>query len=280
MTMRSLGFLIVACLTSVSIALAAGSPLDIVPAVGGAPVHLRMSLVSADPQAPRIPLADVVLRRTGAATAVLQRGTDVTPLTVDVDGSLHLDPHNAPPNIAELTELITTIDIAHSVLGVTGAGDRNGWIAQVPAPVRIPVVVASPAPVRAPAPPMLLPMRAVASTGNSSDIDGSLEMVLAATPSAPGATPQPQAQSQTPSRSRGGGGRGGYGGRGGGGYPSASGSEGARGAASLPVTLDLHVSGHIASNALTHMTIAQTRRIQYDGQMYSNISTWTIDLVR
>jgi hypothetical protein len=278
MNSRILAIFIVVCLAGPATALAAGSPLDVVPAVGGAPVHLRLSLVSADPQAPRIPQADLVLRRTGAATAVLGRGTDITPLTVDVDGSLHLDPRNAPPNIAELTALVTTIDIAHSVLGVAGAGDRNGWIAQVPAPVHLPLVVPSPPPVRAPAPPMLLPMRAIAASGNSADIDGSLEMVLAATPLTPGTAPQSPSPSQGQSRSRGGG-RGGYG-RGGGGYPSASGSEGARGIASLPVTLDLHVSGHIANNALTHMSIEQTRRIQYDGQMFSNISTWTIDVVR
>jgi len=277
MSMRFAAIFALACLAGVSVAQAAGPSLDIVPAAGAQPIHLRISQVNADPEGPRLPPTDIVLRRTGPTTAVLQRGTDVSPLVVGIDGSLQLDKRTAPANEYEVNDLLVVLNIAHSVVGVASAGDRAGWIAQIPAPARVPAVVVSPAP--SPPPPLLLPMRAVAPTGTNGgiDIDGALEMVLAAPVS--GATPAP-AQQQASQRSRGGGGRGGFGGsRGGSGYPAGAG-EGPRGAASLPVTFDLRISGHIASNALTHMTIAQTRRVQYDGLMYTNLRTWTIDVVR
>jgi hypothetical protein len=119
----------------------------------------------------------------------------------------------------------------------------------------------------------MLPVRAIAANGNGDlDIDGSVETSLAA--AEPAATHRSQ-------HSRGGGGfgggfgaRGGFGGSRGGG----DGDEPSRSAAPS-INLDVQVTGHIARNALTRMTITQARRVVLDGLTYTNVENWTIEAV-
>jgi hypothetical protein len=115
------------------------------------------------------------------------------------------------------------------------------------------------------------------------DIDGSAETTLAGTATRGG---------QRSQRFHGMGGGGGFGGGGFGGRGGFGGGRGGDGGAGDPpedaappagppaqMTLDVHVTGRIAHEALAHLTIAQTRRVVLDGLSYSNVATWTIDVV-
>jgi uncharacterized membrane protein YgcG len=257
----------------------AEAALDLTPAPGGLPTHLRITQTSAGPNGPQTTATDLLIRRTGPSTAVLQRNTDFSPLIIGADGSLQPDPATPSAIDPDLAGLLWALNIAHGVIGVSGAGDRAGWTAHIPLPPRSALQNgATPAPApAATAAPVLLPMRAMAA-GNSGDldIDGSIETTLTA----------PAAGERQRSRGGfggggGGGGFGGFGGRGGfGGSRGGGDSAGPpRGPAAPPITLDLHIAGHVTRNALTHFLIAQTRRITLDGLTYENVGTAAIDVV-
>jgi hypothetical protein len=256
---------------------AASAAPDVIPAAGAPPLHLRVSVSSVAADGPRTTSADFILRRTGAATAALQRDTDVTPLVVTPDGSLQLSPGASDPT---LTDVLVALNSAHGVVGGAGAGGSAGWTGAIPLPPRAqPIGAPSPTP----APPLPVQIRASASAGGVLDIDGSAETTLAGSASARGGGQRSQ-------RFHGMGGGGGFGGRGGFGGGRGGGGPGGgddppddgRAPAGPPpaqMTLDVHVTGRIAHEALAHLTIAQTRRVVIDGLTYSNIATWTIDVV-
>jgi hypothetical protein len=217
---------------------------------------------------------DVVLRRTGPTTAALDRNTDIVPLLVDGDGSLRPPQASVATNDRGLGDLLAALNMAHGVTGVAGAGNRAGWTAEIPIPARLPPP-AGPSPSPSPAAPLMLQVRASAIGSNGDlDIDGSAQTSLVA----PEASEAPQRQ-----HFRGGGG-GGFGGHGGFGGPRGGGDSDAdygppRGPASTPIALDVHVSAHIARDALTRMTIVQTRRVEMEGLTYSNVGSCTIDVM-
>jgi hypothetical protein len=266
----------VACVVS-----AVSAAPDVVPAPGAPPLHLRVSVSGVAADGPRATTADFILRRTGLATAALQRDTDVTPLVVMPDGSLQLTPGATDPT---LDDVLAALNSAHGVVGAAGAGSSGGWAGAIPLPRRAqPIGAPSPAP----APPLPVQIRAVASTGGILDIDGSAETTLAGNASGKGG--------QRSQRFHGmgggggfGGGRGGFGGGRGGG-PGGGNSGGddppddggsPAGPPSAQMTLDVHVTGRIERQALAHLTIAQTRRVVLDGLSYSNVASATIDVVR
>jgi hypothetical protein len=249
---------------------------DVVPASGAAPIHFRVSLSSVAADGPRTTTTDFILRRIGPTSAALQRDTDVTPLVVAPDGSLQLPAGASDP---ELGAVLVALNAAHGIVGVAGAGTPSGWTGALPLPPR-------PAPIGAPTPaaasPLVVLMRAAASMGGVLDIDGSAETKLAN--SAPGSGGQRSQHFHGMGGMGGfGGGRGGFGGgpRGGGdgGDPSGDGGPPPGAPPSNQVTLDVHVTGRIVHDALAHLTIAQTRRITLDGLAYSNVGTWTIDVL-
>jgi hypothetical protein len=261
---------------SITVALGAqhaDAALDLVPAPGGPPTHLRIASTTNGLTGPQTATSDLLIRRTGPTTVVLQRNTsDFAPLTIGVDGSLHIDSAAPAANDPELANLLSALNIAHGVIGVSGAGDRAGWTARIPVPPGSGEPVsgaAAPAPAATLAAPLMLPMRAVAAgTSGDLNIDGSVETTLT--------EPAPS----EPQHSRGGGfggfGRGGFGGSRGGGF---GGGGSPRGPATPPITLDVHVDGLISHNALAHLLIAQTRRVVLEGLTYDNVSTATIDVV-
>jgi hypothetical protein len=261
----------------VSAAQAADTGLDLIPAPSGSPIRLHVSQTIAGADGPQTTTTDIVLRRTGPTTVMLERNTDVSPLIIGGDGSLHLDT-TAAKREGDLGDLLVALNIGHGVTGVAGAGNRAGWTAQIAAPVRsLPVGAAAPSPAPSPAAPLMLPVRAIAANGNGDlDIDGSVETSLAA--GEPAATHRSQ-------HSRGGGGfGGGFGGRGGfggsrGGGDTFGDGDGPSRSAAPSINLDVHITGHIARNALTRMTITQTRRVVLDGLTYTNVGSWTIDAV-
>jgi len=263
----------------------AAAVLDIVPAPGAPAIHLRISSTVTAMEGPQTTADDIILRRTGPTTAVLQQNTGFTPLVIGSDGSLAIDPATPANGSAGLADILYTLNVAHGLLAATGAGDRAGWTAQIAAPPRSPVTsgsAPSPAPSASPAAPVLLPIRAVAAAGGDLDIDGSTQTSIV--PPRPSSSP-----GSSGGRSRGGGGFGGLGGLGGfgggrGGFGGSRGGggegfAGARGPAALPVIVDLHVLGHVAHGTLTHLTIAQTRHIDVDGLTYSNTGSSTLDVV-
>jgi hypothetical protein len=254
-----------ACLVAGYAAQAADASLDLIPAPGAAPIRLRFSQTSPGSENQPAP-ADIVLRRTGPTTAVVEQNSDVSPLVLGPDGSLHADPAATAARRGDLGDLLSAINIAHGVTGGAGAGNRAGWTAQIPAPDR-PRPDGAPIPTEtpSPSPPLVLPVRALALNSNGDlDIDGTVETSLSA--------PESSSTAHRWQHSPGGGGfGGGFGGRGGFG--------GSRDAAT-PVSLDVRVTGHIARNALTRMTISQTRRVVLDGLTYSNVGIWTIDVIR
>jgi len=259
-------------------AVAAGT-LDVLPAPGGAPARLHVAQTIAGPDGPQIITSAIELRRTGPGSAVIVKDGQLTPLVIDSAGALR--PADASPQGTQdpsIVELLAALDVARAVAAAPDAGDRNGWTAQIPVPPRRPPGAAddsgAPAPSPSPAAPLQLPIRTIAANVTGAiDIDGSVETTLTAPASA---------ARQQRSRSSGGfgggmGGFGGRGGRGGGGYGGDSGP--VRGPAAPPVTLDVHVSGRIAHGALTHVMVAQTRRIIVDGLTYTNAGSWTFDAV-
>ena len=264
-----------ACLAVAAAAQAADASLDLIPAPGGAPIRLHVSQTSPSSEGPPTS-ATIVLRRTGPATAVLEQNSDVSPLVVGPDGSLHGDPAAVATRGGNLGDLLNALNIAHGVTSGVGAGNRAGWTAQIPAPVRSQPLDGARSPTDSPSPsaPLTLPVRAIAFNSNGDlDIDGSVETSL----SAPGSS----SAAHHSQHSHGGGGfGGGFGGRGGfGSHGGGEADEPPREAAPTPINLELHVTGHIAHDALTRMAIEETRRIVLDSLTYSNVGNWSIDIV-
>jgi hypothetical protein len=267
-----------ACFAIASAAPGADAALDLIPAPGAAPMHLRVAQTIPGGAGPQMTTADVVLRRTGPGTVMLERNADVSPLLIGADGSLRPDA-GAAPREGDLDDILAALNIAHGVTGVAGAGNRDGWTGQIPLPVRsAPGDAPSPFSSPSPAAPLLLPVHAVAVDGNGDlDIDGSVQTTLSAS------------EPTTPHRSHshggfGGGGFGGFGGRGGFGGSRGEGDgsgegEGPPRGAAPPIDLDIHVAGRLARNALARLTITQTRRVVLAGLTYTNVENWTIDAV-
>jgi hypothetical protein len=271
-----------ACLAFALALSAADAAPDIVPAPGGPPMHLHITQTSSGPDGPRTTTTDVVVRRTGPSTAALERNADVVPLSVDANGALRPDPAAVAGQAADVLDIVETLNIAHGVTGTAGAGSRSGWNAEIPPPSRPtapsgpPPSFSSPSPAATPSAPLLLPIRALALNATDLDIDGSVETSLA-----------PPAEVMHGSQhSHGGGGFGGFGGFGGrGGFGGPRRGEGSgdfdgppRGAPA-PITLDIHVAGRLVRDALTRLTITQTRRVTLDGLTYTNVGTAAIDVL-
>jgi hypothetical protein len=272
MIVRTFAATIFSCFACVCVARAASAALDVLPAPGGAPAHLRVTQTMTGPDGPRTATYDVVLRRTSQTTAALQQNGDIDPLSVDVDGALHPGSVALASSEAGLHDLLDALNLAHGVMGVAGAGNRPGWTAEIPLPERS-SFAQTPSPSPSAAPPLALPIQAVAG-GGGIDIDGAVETTL----EPPGSSDQPRR-----SHSRGGGFGGGFGGRGGFGGSRGGddpGDEGPRGGGAPTIVLDVHVTGHIAAGALTRLAVTQTRRVVVDGLTYTNVATATFDLAR
>jgi hypothetical protein len=259
---------------------AADAAFDVVPAPGAPPIHVRVTTTSAGADGPRTIDADLIVRRTGPASAVVQQNADITPVDVAPDGTLHAHAPAGATATGDLVDILAALNVAHDVTGAAGAGSRDGWTAAIPLPT---------APAGAPEVPLMVPMHAVAASGPADfDIDGTGETTIEA----------PAGQRRQRARQGGfnggfggfGGGRGGFGGgpSGGGspdgGPPGGAGDEpggaGEPPRARSPITLDLHVTGHVAHNALARMSVVATRRIVIGGLTYTNVGTSTIDVVR
>jgi uncharacterized membrane protein YgcG len=276
MRARSIAAYVFIWFAMVSGARAASAALDVIPPAGGAPIHMHVTQTSTGPDGPQTTTIDFVLRRTGASTAALQQNSEVYPLALDAQGSVHPGDAAAAATEAGFADLLDALSTAHGVMGVLGAGDVPGWSAYIPlqtrsAPPGAPVPAASQSPRPGPpsAPPVMLPMQAVAANGGV-NIDGAVETTLTSQGSS----------GQFRSRSRGGGGfggRGGFGGaRGGGGGDDSGGAP--RDSGGPPVILDVHVTGRIVAGSLAHLTITKTRRIVIDGLTYTNVATSTFDV--
>jgi hypothetical protein len=256
---------------------AGAAGLDLVPVAGALPVRLNVSQTAAGPDGPHTTASTLELRRTGPASAVLQRNADLIPLVIDSDGTLRpADGTSGATLDPEAATLLSALNIALAVTGAPGAGAPTGWTAQIPAPQprRQPGADDDAVPASSPSPaaPLLLPVRTIAAgTSGDLDLDGSVETTIAAPPAA-------ARQQRSRSGGFGGGGFGGFGGRGGGRGGGYGGGEAPRGGGAPPVTLDVHVTGRIAHGALRRISIAQTRRVVIDGLTYTNVGNTTIDV--
>ncbi len=184
-----------------------------------------------------------------ATSAVVQQNNDITPIDVAPDGTLHAHAPAGATATGDLVDVLAAINVAHEVTSAAGAGSRSGWTADACA-----------------------------------RIDGTAETTI----------DTPEGQRRQRARQGGfnggfggfGGGRGGSGGgRPGGGPPDGEGADDVASAgdpprACSPITLDLHVTGHVTRNALAHMSVVATRRIVIGGLTYTNVGTSTIDVVR
>jgi hypothetical protein len=146
MNVQTIAGVAFACSAVAFAAQAADAGLDLIPAPAGPPIRLHVSQTIAGADGSRTTTSDIVLRRTGPTTVMLERNADVSPLLIGVDGLLHPDA-SAATREGDLGDLLVALNIVHGVTGVVGAGNRAGWTAQIPVPVRsLPAGAPSPSP--------------------------------------------------------------------------------------------------------------------------------------
>jgi hypothetical protein len=92
----------------------------------------------------------------------------------------------------------------------------------------------------------------------------------------PSATPSPEQRSRG---GRGGFGGGGFGGRGGGGDRDERAGRGAEPAADAVATT-LHVDGHFSAKRLTKLTITETRSVTVANMPFTNVSSWSLTVMK
>lgn len=258
----------------------ADSALALLPQGAGERVHYRVTRSVATSDAPATATFDFDVQRKSPTTLTLEHrdaaGTpDISVLNVQRDGSVQLAAsERAVPSEADVRDLVQFLDLALAAVNA-GNGETSGWQATLGIPAARGTTQ------------VVVPLRATHVSGPDFDIEGTGE-------SAAGGSSGP---SSRPARGGGafpggvpgggaypGGGfpNGGASGRArGGGQPQGGGSAGGGSAGGGGgVTLDLRVNGHVNGSRVTQLALVETRAVTVDGMPFTNVSSWTLSVVR
>jgi hypothetical protein len=239
--------------------------LDIIPAVGQR-VHLRIVHTTQMVDGNNVSADDVRIFRTGNLDAAVDRNNASLHVTVlSSDGSLQ---SNDALNNPDLANFLAILNVAHSITGVSGAGDSNGWNALVP--IDEPRTAQ---PSASPAPALMVTIHSIKS---NTAIAFSGETQTTLTPSAANQGSNGSNQGGHHGGPFGGGGYGGYGGFGHGG----NGGQGEMHSASPITTLTLKISGTAVHGAVTKLAITEIRSIEVDSRQYLNTENWTLSTLQ
>jgi hypothetical protein len=276
--LRNLAFLLAFGLAAGSVARADGS-LAFLPQAAGERVqyHVVRSVTTSD--TPATAAFDFTLQRKSPTTLTLEHrdaaGTsDISVLDVQRDGSLQVDAsERAVASEADVRDLVAFLDLA--VAALRASNSVTGWEATLEVPAARGTTEVD------------VPIRASHASGVEFDIEGEGESDVAATS---GPARGARVGGGFPGSPPGGGfPPGSYPGNAypGGGSPRARG--GAQpgsnaGSAGRPssggMTLDVAVNGHVSAGRVMKLSVVATRALTVDGLPFTNVSDWSISVVR
>jgi hypothetical protein len=256
---------------------AAEAALTVLPASPGIAVYLKVTQTTQSTGGPQSTTHELSVRRRSPDVALVEDATTVWLTRVFPDGTIQLN--EGPLAAARDTELIATIqtlDQAQSLARGTTAGKAT-WSASIPLGAAD-AVGPTPAPVSV----------QIQTSGSSTDYDlaGSVQTQASAAEGSAGQSDGGDSGSGFPrgggfpGGGRGGGGFGGhhYGGSAGRHDQGGGGEEG--GGRLPPITVTLVITGHVAAGALAHLSMTQTRTLMLGTTAYTNVSSWTVEVVR
>jgi hypothetical protein len=242
------------------------------PAVGeNAQLHVTQTQQTLD--GPQTSAFDVLVRRRTATTVVLERtlaggAIDDSVFSLNRDGALVLAPSEAAvTHDGDLQTLVQGVNLGLGVMRGAVAPPA-GWEASLSVPLGA----------RSAATTVVVPLRPLNVAGNDFDLAGSAQNEPQDTGGGSGSAPRrvrPSGGGFPGGGFPGGGGPGG--GSPGGGFPTATRSRDAGGS---PITVLVHVTGHVSDGRLRRLTIAQTRVVDVEGMTFTNVSSWDIAVVK
>jgi uncharacterized membrane protein YgcG len=264
---------------------AADTPLSIVPAVAGTPVHLKLTRVEQTAHGPVTTTTAFELIPRSATTFVVERpnpdGTpNVSVVTAAADGLLALaeDARGAAAD-ADLPPVLFGLNLAIAATRGADASGHSPWTAPIPV-----------AP-GANAPAATVSFQPIASGPTEVDFTGDGDTTPVATPRRSGASGDDDGGMPPGGVGGGGGGRGGYGGGfpgGGGGFPGGGGFGGRQNAfADQPGTpgagrrgpaipAAVHVQGQAVGGHVTRIAVTITRTVTMENLPFVNVGSWEV----
>jgi hypothetical protein len=247
----------------------ADAALTVLPASPGLAVYLKVTQTTQSADGPQSTTRELSVRRRSADVALLEDVTTVWLTRVFPDGTIQLN--EGPLAAARDTDLIATIqtlDQAQSLARGATAG-KTTWSASIPLAT---ADAAGPTP--APVPVQ------IQASGSSTDYDfaGSAQTEVSPVEGSTAQGEEDDSGSGSPRGGGGGFGRHHYGGSGARHDEGGGGPEGGR--RPPPITVTLAITGRVAAGALTGLSLTQTRTLMLGATPYTNVSSWTVEVVR